>query len=107
MITDKSLFTQTLARIYAEQGHFQQAAHIYRHLLKTWPDRPEYLEAFQRIEDQLAADGLNLNQDLIGLISTWVDLEMGYARMKRFGALRGNRNLHSEKTDTYEHNDIA
>lgn len=107
MITDKSLFTQTLAKVYAEQGHFQEAAQIYRHLLETWPNRPEYREAFQQIENRLATDGLQTDQALIGLISTWVDLEMGYARMKRIAVLRGNRNSYPQKTDDYEHIDIA
>ncbi|MFH0725074.1 MAG: tetratricopeptide repeat protein [Pseudomonadota bacterium] len=107
MITDKSLFTQTLARVYAEQGYPREAARIYRHLLETSPDRPEYQDAFQRIENRLATDGLQADADLTGLISTWIDLEIGYGRMKRFAALRENRNLYAEKTDDYEHIDIA
>jgi hypothetical protein len=88
MINDKSLLTQTLARLYAEQGHLQKAAQIYRHLLETSPDRPEYLEALEEIENRLAADGQQTDQTLLRLITTWYDLEIGYARLKRLEALR-------------------
>jgi tetratricopeptide (TPR) repeat protein len=107
MITDKSLFTQTLARVYAEQGHFDEAAKIYRHLLEICPDRSEYIEAFQQIENRLVANGLQSDKYLVDLISSWVDLEMGYARMKRFVALQGNRNSNPQKTEDHEHIDIA
>jgi hypothetical protein len=107
MITDKSLFTQTLARIYTEQGHFKKAAQIYQHLAQTWPDHPEYREALAQMENRLATDERRTDEDLIRLISTWFDLEIGYNRLKRLEALQTNRRPQREKMDTYEHIDIA
>lgn len=107
MIHDPSLFTRTLARLYAEQGHPRKAAQIYRHLAEQWPDRPEYIEALEQIEARLRADGPQADQRLIGLIATWVDLEVSHARLKQFKALRSNRRAHRENPDNHVEIDIA
>jgi len=107
MLNDKSLFTPTLAGLYAEQGHFRQAAQIYRHLLEKSPDRSEYLKALEAIEDRLAADEHQTDQALIRLIAKWVDLEISYARLKQFKALRLRRSSHAEKMDDYVYVDIT
>jgi hypothetical protein len=101
MLNDKSLFTPTLAGLYAEQGHLRHAALIYRHLLEKWPDRSEYREALEDIENRLAEDEHPTDQALIRLMATWVDLEMSYARLKQFNALRLCRRSHREKMDDY------
>jgi hypothetical protein len=107
MPSDTSLFTPTLAGLYAEQGHLRQAAQIYRHLLEKSPERPEYLKALEEIEEQLAAEVHRPDQALVRLIATWVDLEMSYARLKQFKALRLNRRSRHEKTDNHVYVDIA
>jgi hypothetical protein len=107
MPSDKSLFTPTLAGLYAEQGHLRQAARIYRHLLETSPNRPEYLKALEEIENRLAADAYPTDPALIRLIATWVELEMSYARLKQFKALRLNRRSDRKETDNYVYVDIA
>lgn len=84
MITDKALLTPTLARVYAEQGHFRKAAKIYDHLLKASPHEQEHADALKEMESRLSVD----DRALVGLLSEWIGLEMGYARLKQLGALK-------------------
>jgi hypothetical protein len=107
MLNDQSLVTPTLARLYVEQGHLRQAAQIYRHLLEKSPDRSDYLKALAEIENRLTAEALQTDQALIRLIAKWIDLEMSYAKLKQFKALRLNRSSHREKTDNHVYVDIV
>ncbi|MGL2817439.1 tetratricopeptide repeat protein, partial [Helicobacter pylori] len=44
------LETITLARIYEEQGFFEEALHIYTNILKKTPDHTEALKQIKRLE---------------------------------------------------------
>ncbi len=45
-----SLETITLARIYEEQGFFEEALQIYTHILNKTPDHAEALKQIKRLE---------------------------------------------------------
>ena len=44
--------TETMAKVLADQGHWSQAAAIYRHLLKKEPDRKDLAQALAVSERQ-------------------------------------------------------
>ena len=45
------LYTETLAQIYAEQGYYEQAKHIYSKLILAYPEKSAYFAALiQKIE---------------------------------------------------------
>jgi hypothetical protein len=50
------IYTETLARLYAKQGLYDQALRIYRHLLQTQPDNLEWQRTIAAIERQRATD---------------------------------------------------
>jgi hypothetical protein len=39
---DLGFYTETLAQIYAEQGYFEQAKHIYSKLILAYPEKSAY-----------------------------------------------------------------
>ena len=39
------LYTETLARIYADQGYYEQAKHIYSKLILAYPEKNAYFAA--------------------------------------------------------------
>ena len=46
------LYTETLAQIYAEQGYYEQAKHIYSKLILAYPEKSAYFAALiQKIEE--------------------------------------------------------
>jgi hypothetical protein len=50
------IYTETLARLYAKQGLYDQALRIYRHLLQTQPDNLEWQRTITALEQQCATD---------------------------------------------------
>ena len=44
-VPDESLYTETLAAIYAEQGYYEQAKRIYSKLLLVYPEKNAYFAA--------------------------------------------------------------
>ena len=46
---DKTFYTVTMARVYADQGHYEDAARIYRHLLDQTPDRADLRQALDAV----------------------------------------------------------
>ncbi|MDX9788688.1 MAG: hypothetical protein RBT11_18060 [Desulfobacterales bacterium] len=92
MKTDPTLLvTATLAKAYADQGYLNQAAKIYRQLLKAHPDHENYATALRVLEQKLDQGKPASDQLLIELLSTWIDLETGYARLARLRAALGRQ----------------
>ena len=49
---DLGLYTETLAQIYAEQGYYDQAKHIYSKLILAYPEKSTYFASLiQKIEE--------------------------------------------------------
>ena len=42
---DFDIYTETLAQIYAEQGYYEQAKHIYSQLILAYPEKSAYFAA--------------------------------------------------------------
>jgi hypothetical protein len=50
------IYTETLARLYAKQGLYDQALRIYRYLLQTQPDNLDWQKTIAALERQHATD---------------------------------------------------
>jgi hypothetical protein len=50
------IHTETLARLYAKQGLYDQALRIYRHLLQTQPDNLDWQRTIAALERQHATN---------------------------------------------------
>jgi cytochrome c-type biogenesis protein CcmH/NrfG len=78
--------TVTLARLYAQQGHWDRAAVIYRALLQADPGRQDLRQALAEAEthrSQRAIDGL------APLFREWIELLFRHDRLRRLRRLRG------------------
>ena len=78
---DKTFYTVTMARVYADQGRYEEAARIYRYLLDQTPDRSDLRQALGAVTS-LLPDTPNDWHDVSDLIERWVRL------MVRQNALR-------------------
>ncbi len=72
----RSIWTATLARLYARQGLWDQAVPIYRELLAREPERRDLREELARAEAHLAADRAG------DLLRRWIDLLFHYRRLR-------------------------
>jgi hypothetical protein len=77
--------TVTLARLYAQQGHWEQAAVMYRALLQEEPDREELRQALAEAETQLSKSGIDV---LVPLFRGWINLLFRHDRLRRLRRLK-------------------
>lgn len=80
-------YTETMAGVYAKQGHWQKAAEIYRYLLEQQPGRQDYAQALEGLESKLAS-GPKTAEDLVPLFREWVELVGHYNRLNRLNRLK-------------------
>jgi cytochrome c-type biogenesis protein CcmH/NrfG len=79
--------TATLARVFAEQGHWEKAAAIYRNLLQQDPQREDLKQALAEAEAGIRAAGRTLSPDLVPLFRQWIALLLQYDRLRKLRRL--------------------
>ncbi len=84
------VYTATMARVYEDQGHFDKAAKVYRHLLEQEPDRKDFQDALARVMNK--ARRSEQNQNVVTLFRSWIDLCMQYNAVRRLKKLGYGRN---------------
>jgi tetratricopeptide (TPR) repeat protein len=87
MDADRTFYTVTMARVYADQGRYEEAARIYRYLLDQAPDRADLRLALDAVLSRLpqAAGGWH---DIAGLIERWVGLVLRQNALRRLKRIR-------------------
>ena len=91
MTIDRALMTPTMARVYADQGHYKKAAQIYRQLLKTDPESKDYLEALADMEQKMLGIDQPSDHILSELFALWIELELGAGNLRRLKRLQAKR----------------
>jgi hypothetical protein len=79
MVDEQKFETETMAGIYASQGHFRKAVDIYRRLLEQHPDRTDLRDKMRRIESKMQFEAENR---LAAKFSEWLDLLMKYKKLQ-------------------------
>ena len=83
MERETDFYTATMASVYAEQGHWDKAAEIYRHLLAQEPEREDYLAALEKVVQKAGQDENEVLKDLAVLFQEWFDLMLKYKNLKQ------------------------
>ena len=53
MSPDVDIYTETMAKVYADQGHWAKAAEIYRHLAQLEPERQDLSDALEHARQMM------------------------------------------------------
>jgi hypothetical protein len=88
MANARQHYTLTMARLLAEQGHWQEAVEIYRHLVREQPGREELASALAAAERRLQAPSGKTAADLVPLFEGWIRLLFRAQRMRRLQRLK-------------------
>lgn len=88
MENETDFYTATMAKVYAEQGHWDKSAEIYRHLLKNEPERIDYLEALAQAERNIISSAQKRPKDLSPLFHQWFDLMLKYKALQKLRKLK-------------------
>ena len=74
MSKEIGIYTETMAKVYAAQGHWGKAAEIYRHLLTEAPARKDFADALAEAEKKINKDSGNSPEQLVPLFREWIEL---------------------------------
>lgn len=82
MAADLDFQTATMAKVFADQGHYEKAADIYRNLLKREPERQDLADALSEVEERISEAGKSSDENLAFLLGEWVELVFRYKQLR-------------------------
>ncbi len=66
--------TASIARVYEAQGRLETAVWVYRQLLEKDPQREDWQQAVERLEQKILERPRKRAEDLLPLLCRWVEL---------------------------------
>ena len=75
-------YTKTIAKLYADQGHYDKAIEIYQYLVTNFPDREDILDDFSDLKIKLQRIKTSKKPNLAVLFQQWFDLLAEYKQIK-------------------------
>ena len=87
MTADKTFYTVTMARVFADQGKYEEAARIYRYLLDQSPDRLDIRQALEAVTSMLPDTSSDWHA-VSSLIQRWVRLIIRQNEIRRLQRCR-------------------
>ena len=88
MNQEVDIYTETMAKVFAEQGHWGKVAEIYRRLLAAEPDRLDYADALADAENKMNAEVRKNPEQLIPLFREWIELLLKNEELKKLRKLK-------------------
>ena len=82
------IYTETMAKVYARQGHWDKVAKIYRHLLTAEPERLDYADALAEAEAKMEELARKTPEKLIPLFREWIDRLFKSEEMQKLKKLK-------------------
>ena len=82
------IYTETMAKVYAAQGHWENAAAIYRRLLAEEPARRDWADALADAEKNLKIGSLKNPAQLVPLFREWSELLFRREKLQKLRNLR-------------------
>ena len=88
MKSDPDIYTETMAGVYAQQGHWDRAAEIYRRLVQREPHRRDLVQALANAEKNAAGSGAGQTSRLVPLFQQWIALLLEYEKLQKLRKLQ-------------------
>ena len=88
MNQEVDIYTETMAKVYADQGHWQKAAKIYRHLLARDPLRQDLVDALARAEKKMTENKPRSPEQLMPLFQEWIELLFKKEKLQKLQRLK-------------------
>ena len=88
MSKDVGIYTETMAKVYASQGHWAKAAEIYRHLLSEAPARKDFADALAEVEKKISNDSHKDPEQLVPLFREWIELLFRHDKLQKLRNLK-------------------
>lgn len=93
MSQEVNIYTETMADVYADQGHWGKVAEIYRHLLAQEPERLEYADALAEAENRMKMNAMSgkTPEQLVPLFREWIELLFKFEALQKLKKLKRGR----------------
>ena len=88
MSQNADIYTETMATIYAQQGHWDKVAEVYRHLLAAEPERLDFADALAEAENKARDDRRKTPEQLVSLVREWIELLFKYEELQKLKRLK-------------------
>ena len=88
MSQDVDIYTETMARVYADQGHWARAVEIYRHLVELEPGRQDLSDALEHAREKMKEFPDASPEELVPLFRKWIKLLLQQEKLKKLKKLR-------------------
>jgi tetratricopeptide (TPR) repeat protein len=88
MNQDVDIYTETMAKVYADQGHWARAVEIYRQLLQTEPRRQDLIDALEHARQKMEAQPDTRPEGLVPLFREWIELLLQQEKLEKLKKLR-------------------
>jgi hypothetical protein len=74
MNREVGIYTETMAKVYADQGHWAKAAEIYYHLAAKHPERQDLANSLAEAERKMSEISQEGPERLVPLFREWIEL---------------------------------
>ena len=88
MSREIGIYTETMAKVFAAQGHWEKAAEIYRHLLTEAPAREELADALAEVEKSIGKEPQMDPEQLVLLFREWIQLVFRREKLNKLRNLK-------------------
>ena len=85
------IYTETMAKVYAAQGHWENAAVIYRRLLTEDPTRKDWIDGLADAQKNLKTPSRKNPEYLEPLFREWIELLFRNEKLRKLRKLRNRR----------------
>jgi hypothetical protein len=93
MNQEVNIYTETMAKVYADQGHWEKVVEIYRHLLAMEPERLEYADELSEAENRVETNAMlrETPEQLVPLFREWIELLFKFEELQKLKKLKRGR----------------
>ena len=88
MNQDVDIYTETMARVYADQGHWARAAEIYERLVQSEPHRQDLIDSLEHARQKMDEKADKGSENLVPLFREWIELLLQQDRLERLKKLQ-------------------
>ena len=88
MSREIGIYTETMAKVFAAQGHWEKAAEVYRHLLTEAPARKELSDALAEVEKSIGKEPQKDFEQLVLLFREWIQLVFRREKLNKLRNLK-------------------
>jgi cytochrome c-type biogenesis protein CcmH/NrfG len=88
MNQEVDIYTETMAKVYADQGHWARAVEIYQHLAQREPQRQDLIDGLVHARQKMEDQPTTRPEELVPLFREWIELLLQQEKLEKLKKLR-------------------